>query len=112
MLIYKIFRASEWAAFDATGTTLGAPVDLADGFIHFSDGSQVAQTAAKHFDRVGDLMLAAFESDAMGADLRWDISRGGARFPHLYRALGRAEVLWSAELPLGPAGHIFPAGVL
>ena len=112
MLIYKIFRAAEWAAFQSAGRTFGAPVDLADGFIHFSTGAQVAETAARHFSGTEGLVLVAFDSDALGDALCWDVSRGGARFPHLYRALALAEVLWSAPLPPGPEGHVFPEGVL
>jgi len=112
MLIFKIFRATEWAAFRSAGQTLGAPVDLADGFIHFSTGAQVAETAARHFAGAEGLVLVAFDSDALGHALRWDVSRGGARFPHLYRALELAEVLWSAPLPPGPDGHVFPEGVV
>lgn len=109
MLIYKIFRAPEWAAFDATGETMGAPVDLADGFIHFSTAAQVAETAAKHFAGAAGLVLVAVEADALGDTLKWEPSRGGALFPHLFAPLSRAAVLWSAPLPLGPDGaHVFP----
>ena len=112
MLIFKIFRRPEWDAFRATGETLGAPVDLADGFIHFSTAAQVVETAAKHFAGQSDLVLVAFEADRLGPDLRWEPSRGGALFPHLYRPLELAEVVWDKSLPLGAAGHIFPEGLL
>jgi uncharacterized protein (DUF952 family) len=108
MLIFKIFRADEFAAFEAAGTTRGAPVDLADGYIHFSTAAQAAETAAKHFADEDDLVLLALESDALGEALRWEPSRGGQLFPHLYRELTRADVLWVAPLPLGPDGHRFP----
>lgn len=109
MLIYKIFRAEEWATLEAEGHTLGAPVDRADGFIHFSTGLQVAETAAKHFSGTSGLVLAAVESEALGSALRWEPSRGGALFPHLYRELARSEVTWHAPLPLGAEGrHVFP----
>lgn len=111
MVIYKIFRADEWAAFAAAGATAGAPVDLADGYIHFSTAEQLAGTAAKHFAGQADLTLAAVEAEPLGAALRWEVSRGGARFPHLYRTLRMADVTWSAPLPLGPSGHILPEGV-
>ena len=112
MLIYKIFRGSEWAALTDRGATFGAPIDLEDGYIHFSDAAQVAETAAKHFAGVTGLVLVAIEADALGAELRWEVSRGGATFPHPYRALNRAEVTWHADLPLGPDGrHHFPHGV-
>ena len=112
MLIYKIFRAEEWAALQAEGQTLGAPIDLADGFIHFSDASTVRETAAKHFAGAEGLVLAAVEADAMDA-LKWEVSRGGALFPHLYRALRRDEVVWVHDLPLDPDGlHQFPEAMV
>ncbi|MEO1000460.1 MAG: DUF952 domain-containing protein [Pseudomonadota bacterium] len=108
MLIYKIFRAPEWEALVAAGETAGAPVDLADGFIHFSTAETVAETAAKHFAGADGLLLAAVEAATLGDALRWEVSRGGVEFPHLYRALRRDEVLWCRPLPLGPDGHVFP----
>lgn len=111
MLIYKIFRRPEWDAFRAAGQTAGAPVDLADGFIHFSTAAQVAETAAKWFSTESDLVLVAFNADALGAALKWEPSRGGALFPHLYRQLSMTDVVWDKSLPLGATGHIFPEGV-
>lgn len=108
MLIYKIFRRPEWDAFREAGQTAGAPVDLADGFIHFSTAAQVAETAAKHFAGEEGLVLLALEADSLGPALHWEVSRGGALFPHLYRALDLADVLWDRALPLGPSGHLFP----
>ena len=109
MLIFKILAAEEWAALEADGATDGAPVDLADGFIHFSTAEQAAETAAKHFAGRDGLVLAAVEADALGDALRWEPSRGGALFPHLYRALRRDEVVWARPLPLGADGaHVFP----
>jgi len=112
MPIFKIFRRSEWDAFRAAGATRGAPVDLADGYIHFSTAAQVAGTAARHFASESDLVLVAVDPDRLGADLRWEPSRGGQLFPHLYRELRLTDVLWDKSLPLGSAGHIFPEGVL
>jgi uncharacterized protein (DUF952 family) len=112
MLIYKIFRRSEWAALVADGETLGAPIDIADGFIHFSTSAQVAETAAKHFAGDTGLVLAAVEAEALGAALKWEPSRGGALFPHLYRRLSTSEVAWHADLPLADGAHVFPDGVL
>lgn len=108
MLIYKIFRPAEWEALASEGSTLGAPVDLADGFIHFSTAETVRETAARHFADEGDLVLAAVETDGMDADLKWETSRGGALFPHLYRALRADEVVWTAPLPRQGAAHAFP----
>lgn len=110
MQIYKIFRAAEWQALVAAGVTAGAPVDLADGYIHFSTAAQVAETAAKHFAGADGLVLAAVDAESLGDALRWEPSRGGALFPHLYRPLRLAEVAWHTPLPLGPDGaHLFPA---
>ena len=111
MLIYKIFRADEWAAFDAAGETLGAPIDLADGFVHFSTAEQAAETAAKHFAGEDGLMLLACDADAMGDALKWEGSRGGAEFPHLYAPLKRTDVLWAKPLPLEGDSHRFPDGM-
>lgn len=112
MLIYKILRRPEWDAFRAAGITAGAPVDLADGFIHFSTAAQVAETAAKWFAAESDLVLVAIDADRLGEALKWEPSRAGALFPHLYRKLSIAEVVWDKSLPLGAAGHIFPEGVI
>jgi len=111
MLIYKIFRRPEWDAFRAAGETAGAPIDLADGFIHFSSAPQLAETAARHFATESDLVLVACEASRLGEALKWEPSRGGALFPHLYRVLRREDVVWDKSLPLGASGHIFPEGV-
>ena len=109
MLIYKIFRRPEWDAFRAAGETAGAPVDLADGFIHFSTAAQVVETAAKHFATESDLVLVAVAAEPLGTALRWEPSRGGQLFPHLYAELPMAAVRWVKPLPLGPDGvHVFP----
>ena len=112
MLIYKIFRRPEWDALCAAGETAGAPIDLADGYIHFSTAAQVVETAAKHFATESDLVLVAVTVEPLGADLKWEVSRGGALFPHLYRPLRRADVAWDTALPLGVSGHIFPEALL
>lgn len=109
MLIYKIFTADQWAALEAEGETTGAPVDLADGYIHFSTADQARETAAKHFAMQDNLVLAAVKADMLGEALKWEPSRGGALFPHLYAKLSLDAVAWSAPLPLGESGqHKFP----
>ncbi len=108
MLIYKIFRAGEWAALQAQGQTLGAPIDLADGYMHFSTAEQAQETAEKHFAGQDGLMVLALEADAMGDALKWEVSRGGALFPHLYRSLRLDEVFWAKPLPLVEGRHQFP----
>ena len=108
MLIYKILTAGQWAQLQRDGESRGAPVDLADGFVHFSTASQAAETAAKHFAGQDGLMLLALEADALGAALKWEPSRGGALFPHLYAALRVMDVSCAWPLPLGPDGaHLF-----
>lgn len=112
MLIFKIFRRPEWDTFRQAGLTQGAPVDLEDGFIHFSTAEQVAETAARHFTNESDLVLVAVEAADLGDALKWEASRGGALFPHLYRDLHLSDVVWDKSLPLGASGHIFPKGML
>lgn len=109
MLIYKIFRQDEWAVLQAEGETQGAPVDLADGFVHFSTAAQAAETAAKHFAGEDGLFLLALDADGLGDALKWEVSRGGALFPHLYRVLRMDDILWSKPLPLVDGVHVFPA---
>ena len=109
MLIFKIFAAEEWAALEREGETAGAPVDLTDGFIHFSTAEQVPETAAKHFAGREALVLVAVEAEALGDALKWEPSRGGVLFPHLYAPLRLDRVLWAKPLPLSPYGaHVLP----
>ncbi len=100
MLIYKICDRALWAEAEAAGQLIGAPVDLADGFIHFSSAEQVRETAEKHFVGQDDLLLVAVEADDLGDLLKWEKSRGGADFPHLYRPLKVSEVAWVKPMPL------------
>ena len=111
-LVYKIVPSPLWRDAESTGTFRGAPVDLADGFIHFSTAGQARETAAKHFAGRGDLLLVAVDARTLGAALRWEPSRGGALFPHLYGPLPLAAVRSVVELPLGDDGtHVFPEGM-
>jgi uncharacterized protein (DUF952 family) len=108
MTIYKILPGRMWADAVNAGAFAGSPVDLADGFIHFSTAAQVRETAAKHFAGVGDLVLVAVSANALDA-IKWEPSRGGDLFPHLYSPLPVAAAEWVQPLPLGPDGrHIFP----
>jgi len=107
--LYKISGRDDWAAACAAGVFAGAPVDLADGFIHFSTATQVAETAAKHFAGRDDLVLVALAAEPFGDRLRWEPSRGGALFPHLYGTFDPATASRVVPLPLGPDGrHVFP----
>ena len=105
MLVYKVLRDAEWRDFQRDGATEGAPVDLADGYIHFSTAETLQGTLDKHFAGEDGLWLLACEADTLGAKLKWEESRGGLLFPHLYRALSLADVAWWRALPLGPDGH-------
>ena len=103
-LIYKLLPASLWRAAEAAGSFAGAPVDLADGFIHFSTAGQTRETAAKHFAGQADLLLVAVEAEALGPALKWEVSRGGDLFPHLYAPLPTAAAVSVAALPLAAGG--------
>lgn len=108
-IAYKILTAAQWAAFTRAGSFAGAPVDLADGYVHLSAAATVIETAARHFTGQDDLVLVTVDLDALGDAVRWEVSRGGALFPHLYGALPMAVVVRSDPLPLDDAGcHRFP----
>jgi len=108
MVVYKIVATEEWTRAEATGVFAGAAIDRADGFIHFSTAAQVAETAAKWFAGRNDLTLAAVDAKSLGDHLRWEPSRGGALFPHLYADLPMNAVVWSRPLKLGADGrHVF-----
>jgi uncharacterized protein (DUF952 family) len=110
--IYKICPRTLWQAAEKAGCFDGAPVDLADGYIHFSSGEQVRETAARYFSGVDDLLLITVDAVALGEKLRWEPSRGGVLFPHLYGSLPMSAVLNVVPLPLGPDGtHVFPADI-
>lgn len=110
--IYKICPRTLWQAAETAGRFDGAPVDLADGYIHFSSGGQARETAQRHFAGMDDLLLIAVDAEALGKKLRWEPSRGDELFPHLYGSLPISAVLSVAPLPIGPDGlHVFPAGV-
>jgi uncharacterized protein (DUF952 family) len=112
MIIYKICEAAAWREAEAAGHFEGAPVDRADGFIHFSDARTVAETAAKHFASQDGLVLVAVEAERLRPALRWEVSRAGQLFPHLYATLPLEAVRWVKPLPLGADGrHVFPEGL-
>lgn len=89
---FKIFTADQWAQFEADGVFHGAPVDLADGYIHLSTAEQVQGTLDKHFARQVGLVIAEVDLTALGNAIKWEVSRGGALFPHLYDVLPMAAV--------------------
>jgi len=106
--IYKILTTNQWNDFQAQGEFRGAPIDIADGFVHFSNANQVQETADKHFKNQAGLFLIAMCSDALGEQLRWEPSRGGDLFPHLYNPLALDKVLWAKPLPLENGLHKLP----
>lgn len=111
-LIYKICPEALWREAEQSGVFEGAPIDLADGFIHLSSGAQVRETAGKHFKGQADLLLIAVEEQTLGEALRYEISRGGARFPHLFAPLVVRTVRWTQPLPMQIDGsHLFPDDV-
>ena len=110
--IYKIVSAAEWRAAEAAGVFTGAAVDHTDGFIHFSTAGQAQETAAKHFAGQSDLLLVAVDAARLGDALKWEVSRGGALFPHLYAPLSLDLVTKVAPLPLAADGAHDFAGLL
>jgi uncharacterized protein (DUF952 family) len=96
--IIKLLRAAEWAQFQADGLFAGSPDDLRDGFIHLSTPEQAPGTAAKWFAGEAGVMALTFDADALAADLKWEPSRGGQLFPHLYRPLRLDELVEAAPL--------------
>lgn len=107
--IYHMCRRDEWQAACAAGRYEGSSQDRADGFIHFSDKHQIVQSAARHRAGQDDLVLIEIDADALGAALKWEASRGGALFPHLYGPLDPATVARTAALVLDADGrHVFP----
>lgn len=103
-LLFKIVARALWREAEATGWFTGSPVDHADGFIHLSDSAQVAETAAKHFAGQDDLLLVAIAEAQLGDTLRWEPSRGGALFPHLYGPLDVSKIIWAKPLGRRPDG--------
>jgi uncharacterized protein (DUF952 family) len=97
--IYKICERAEWHAAERAGIYRGSDVDVRDGFMHFSTAAQVPETAAKHFARQSDLVLVAVDGEVLGAALKWEPSRGGELFPHLYAALPLEAVRFAQPLP-------------
>jgi uncharacterized protein (DUF952 family) len=107
--VYKICPRGLWQEAERSGVFRGSDDDRRDGFIHFSTAAQVAETAAKHFSGQTDLLLVRINTATLGDGLRWEASRGGALFPHLYGDLDLAAVAQVDALPLGPDNrHIFP----
>ncbi len=111
LFAYKILTAEQYAQFKADGVFKGAPVDLADGYIHLSTRDQAAETVAKHFAGQDRLVMVMVDLAPVGEAIRWEESRGGALFPHLYADLPITAVAGKVVLRIGDDGtHSFPAG--
>lgn len=107
--LYKIVSQELWQQARSLGVFKGAPIDLKDGYIHFSTAAQAVETARLHFAGETGLMLVAVDATVFGEALKWEPSRGGDLFPHLYADLPLDAVLWEAPLALGQDGlHVFP----
>ena len=107
--VFKLVDRASWNAAAPSASFAGSAVDARDGFIHFSTAAQVRETAARHFAHQPDLLLVAVDAAALGEALRWEPSRGGALFPHLYGPLPLHTVRWVSHLALDDAGgHVFP----
>jgi uncharacterized protein (DUF952 family) len=107
--IYHLSRRADWERARESGSYPGSAEDAVDGFLHFSTASQVGESARKHRAGERDLILLEVDANALGNALRWEPSRGGQLFPHLYGPLPAAAVAKAVELPLGPDGnHVFP----
>jgi len=102
--IYKILPRADWTAAHEAGRFEGSPVDRQDGFIHFSTGAQAQETARRHFAGQTGLVVLEVEADDLGEALRWEASRGGDLFPHLYGPLDAHHVRYVTEAPLGDDG--------
>lgn len=108
---YKVLTATEFAALQA-GEFSGAPVDLADGYIHLSTAAQLTGTVQKHFAGQQGLVVATIDLTRLGDALRWEVSRGGDLFPHLYGQLRMDSVLAHGPLTLAADGSVVPPGIL
>lgn len=112
LLIYHVCRVEEWHAAHNTGSYGGSSQDVADGFIHFSTAAQLRASVAKHRAGQDGLVLVAVDAEQLGEALKWEPSRGGELFPHVYDSLSMAAVEAVYELPLGDDGmHIYPNGL-
>lgn len=108
LIIYKILRADEWAYLRDNGKSKGAPIDIEDGYIHFSTAETIVETANKYFKNEDDLMLLAFNDADFGKNLIYEKSRGSQLFPHLYEELNLDDALWIKPLPSKGNSHVFP----
>jgi uncharacterized protein (DUF952 family) len=111
LFAFKLLRPEEWSEWRDSGIFAGSPVDLADGYIHLSAREQVRETAAKWFADVDPTILVMIDLPSLGDTIRWEPSRGGALFPHVYGSIPASAIAGNSKLRLGSDGsHVFPAG--
>ncbi|CAN5262373.1 DUF952 domain-containing protein [soil metagenome] len=110
-IVYKICSAEEWRGAEQAGVFAGSAADRRDGFIHLSAPHQVRETARRHFGDLDGLVLVALDAARLGPSLRWEASRGGDRFPHLYTSLAVDAALSVVPLPWNGSAHEFPDGI-
>ena len=111
-MIYHVCKAADWALAKMAGRYTGSPDDMRDGFIHFSALAQLQESVARHRAGQSSLVLLVVDPVPLGETLKWEPSRGGALFPHLYGVLPVSAVVAAHDLPLGPDGaHVFPADI-
>ena len=107
-IAYKVLTAEQMATLQREGSFAGAPIDLADGYIHLSTAAQLTETVDKHFAGQTDLWVAAVDLDALGDAVTWEPSRGGQLFPHIYAALPVAAVIAQGPLRRDNSGQVVP----
>jgi uncharacterized protein (DUF952 family) len=110
-LLYKITTTLDWAVAEQSGIFWGSALDLKDGFIHLSTAAQMRDTARLHFAGQNNLLLVAIPEDAVAADLKWEASRGGQLFPHVFSSLKTSAAQWVKALPWNGKAHEFPEGI-
>ncbi len=111
MVIYKVLTENEFIAFEKNRTSYGSPLDKADGFVHLSTKKQLLGTLKKHFFGEKSLILMAVETTKIQNSLKWEKSRHGQLFPHLYSALSYEDALWFAPIEFIDSQHIIPSGL-
>ena len=107
-VFYKIIDSAAWGLAEAAGVFKGAAIDLNDGYIHLSTAAQVRETARLHFAGVKNLLLVAIDESVVADHLKWEASRGGQLFPHVYGVIDPTQILWARPLPWDGAAHVFP----
>ena len=111
-ILYKIIDAEAWGVAVADGMFHGAAIDLRDGYIHLSTAAQVKETARLHFAGVTDLLLVAIHEAQVAGRLKWEASRGGQLFPHVYGTIDPPQIVWAKPLPWDGGTHVFPAEMI